>query len=179
MTQPSSPIDHSWTFALLPRGSDSPLELCATSTGDGMDLNQSELFNGVITRVGDSSSFKYTEEGKKDIDGTVLLVERFEPSSSKFEIGDNEVEVAMRPHPFDVWAQMSDIILGGRRRPFNLGEAVSGLDRNVKTVSLLGETGNQDQWKEEDQGSERKDESKRTGIGSIYRGFQSFFTTDK
>ncbi|WWC97782.1 hypothetical protein V866_004669 [Kwoniella sp. B9012] len=99
----------------------SPLELEGWSDKQGIGYDRYELFDGTIIRIGDTASFRYTQDGQPDIEGTVPVIERLEEASRRFPIGENEILVTMKPHPFDVQSSLPDYQPKGTIRPFSIG----------------------------------------------------------
>ncbi|OCF60363.1 hypothetical protein L486_03046 [Kwoniella mangroviensis CBS 10435] len=98
-----------------------PLELEGSSGKQGIGYDRYELFDDMFIRIGDTTSFKYTQDGQPYIVGTVPIVERLKAASRTFSIGDNEILVTMRPHPFDVQSSLPDYQPKGTLRPFSIG----------------------------------------------------------
>ncbi|WVQ64096.1 uncharacterized protein L199_002255 [Kwoniella botswanensis] len=99
----------------------SPLELEGSSGKQGIGYDRYELFDGMFIRIRDTASFKYTQNGGTKIEGTVPIIERLEEASKTFSIGDNEIRITMKPHPFDVQSSMPDYQPKGTIRPFSIG----------------------------------------------------------
>ncbi|KAK6904487.1 hypothetical protein I204_06910 [Kwoniella mangroviensis CBS 8886] len=98
-----------------------PLELEGSSGKQGIGYDRYELFDGMFIRIGDIASFRYTQDGQPDIEGIVPIIERLEEASRRFSIGENEILVTMKPHPFDVQSSLPDYQPKGTILPFSIG----------------------------------------------------------